>query len=265
MLSKKAILCVDDETNILTSLTRLLRKEEYDVITASSGTQGLLELEKRPVQLVISDQRMPEMTGTEFLQKVKDRYPDTVRVILSGFADFGVIIEAINRGEVYRFLTKPWNDEELKVTLRQCLERYDFLMEKRNLNERIQIQNDELQLSQQKLEVMVSERTWSLSLSQQLLDNLPFPVIGISEEEMIVYANRSVGESSPVLSKISLGINIQLCFPTPLVEDVKRCLAGSPFEDWTKVQIGVEEFRCRMQALRKGESIIGCVLVLSEV
>lgn len=125
-MNDKFVLCVDDEVNILNSLKRLLRKEDYTVLTATSGSEGLSLLEKQPVQVVISDQRMPEMTGTEFLKKVKERYPNTIRVILSGYAEAPALLGAINEGEVFRFLTKPWNDEELKAEIQQCLAQYDL-------------------------------------------------------------------------------------------------------------------------------------------
>ena len=125
-MNDKFVLCVDDEVNILNSLKRLLRKEDYTVLTATSGPEGLSLLEKQPVQVVISDQRMPEMTGTEFLKKVKERYPNTIRVILSGYAEAPALLGAINEGEVFRFLTKPWNDEELKPEIQQCFAQYDL-------------------------------------------------------------------------------------------------------------------------------------------
>jgi len=112
-MTDKVVLCVDDEPHILNALQRLLRKEDFQVVTARDVEEGLAVLASRPVQLVISDQRMPGMTGVEFLQKVKELFPDAVRVILSGYADVGVIVDSINKGEIYRFLTKPWNDEEL--------------------------------------------------------------------------------------------------------------------------------------------------------
>jgi response regulator RpfG family c-di-GMP phosphodiesterase len=117
----KTVLCVDDEVNVLNSLKRLLRKESYKLLLASSGKEGLSLLEKEPVHLVISDQRMPEMTGTEFLQIVKQRYPEAVRIILTGYSEANTIIESINKGEIYRYLMKPWDDEELRNMIQECL------------------------------------------------------------------------------------------------------------------------------------------------
>lgn len=126
-MKDKAVLCVDDEVNILNALKRLLRKEDYNVFFANSGNEALSMLERERVQLVITDQRMPEMTGVQLLQKVKENYPDIVRVVLSGYSDANTIVESINKGEVFRFMLKPWDDEELKSVIRQCLEQYDVI------------------------------------------------------------------------------------------------------------------------------------------
>jgi CheY-like chemotaxis protein len=130
-MPERTVLFVDDEKSILQALKRLLRKEPYRTLTAESGEDGLKLLAQETVHLVVSDQRMPGLSGTEFLQKVKEESPSVVRVILSGYADAATILESINKGEIYRFLTKPWNEEELKTALRQCLEHYELLEDRR--------------------------------------------------------------------------------------------------------------------------------------
>ena len=128
-LEDKSVLFVDDEPSILQALKRMLRKEEYRIFTANSGPEGLEIMKNNDIQLIVSDHRMPEMTGVQFHQKVKELYPNTIRVILSGYANVNVLFEAVNKGEIDRFLAKPWNDDELKTTFRQCLEHYDQLMQ----------------------------------------------------------------------------------------------------------------------------------------
>lgn len=103
---KHTILCVDDEPHNLDALRRTLRKE-YNVLTALNGVEGLELLEQHPVSLIISDQRMPQMTGVEFLEKSVDRHPEVIRIILTGFTDIEDLIGAINTGRVYRYITKP--------------------------------------------------------------------------------------------------------------------------------------------------------------
>ena len=111
---ERTLLLLDDEENMLRSLVRLFRRDGYKVLTASTVREAFDLLAGNSVQVIVSDQRMPDMSGTEFLAKVRDLYPDTVRMILSGYTDLATITEAINRGAIYRFLTKPWNDDELR-------------------------------------------------------------------------------------------------------------------------------------------------------
>ena len=119
------LLCVDDEDNILRSLTRIFRAEDFRVITANNCDDAFELLASEEVQVVVSDQRMPDMSGTEFLQQVKEKYPNTQRVILSGYSESGAIVDAINYAEIYRFVGKPWDDEELKRVVRECFARFN--------------------------------------------------------------------------------------------------------------------------------------------
>lgn len=116
-----AILLVDDEQNVLRALARLLRRDGYKIFTASTFREAFDILGTEKVHVVMSDHRMPEGKGTEFLSRVKATHPHTVRLILSGYADLGAVTEAINGGAIYRFLTKPWNDDELRETLREAV------------------------------------------------------------------------------------------------------------------------------------------------
>ena len=127
------VLCVDDEPNILSALRRLFRPCGYRVLVAESGAQGLEILRSEPVDLVISDMRMPHMDGAQFLKAVKQEWPETVRILLTGYADIGSTIEAINQGEIYRYITKPWTDGDMLVTVRQALDGKALKREKERL------------------------------------------------------------------------------------------------------------------------------------
>ncbi|WP_213994757.1 EAL domain-containing protein [Arsukibacterium sp.] len=116
----KSILLVDDEENILSALSRLLRKEGYQILTSSSAAQAFEILALHQVQVIVSDQRMPGMSGTEFLSQVKDMYPDTIRIVLSGYTDLKSVTEAINKGAIYKFMTKPWQDDELRQEIKKA-------------------------------------------------------------------------------------------------------------------------------------------------
>jgi len=125
MCEQVRILCVDDEVNVLQSLRRMFLDDDYELLTASSAAEGLEILKREdPVQIVISDYRMPVMNGVDFFREVCAKWPDTVRIVLSGYADAAAIVAAINEGQIYKFVPKPWNDDELKVTVVNALEKY---------------------------------------------------------------------------------------------------------------------------------------------
>jgi CheY-like chemotaxis protein len=114
------LLLVDDEPNVIHALKRLFRREGYRMLTAGSARDALELLAMEPVQVIISDQRMPEMSGVEFLSRVKDLYPDTIRIVLSGYSDINTVTEAINRGAIWKYFTKPWDDETLREEVRRA-------------------------------------------------------------------------------------------------------------------------------------------------
>ena len=167
--ARAKILCVDDEPNILSSLRRLLRAQGYNVILADGGQAGLAVLEAESIDLVISDMRMPEMDGAQFLERVRAKWPDTIRLLLTGYADVQSILDAINRGEIYRYITKPWNDNDLLLIVRHALERKEFEREKHRLEEITHRQNDELRELNANLESKVVARTQEL---KSALDSL---------------------------------------------------------------------------------------------
>ncbi|WP_202980271.1 EAL domain-containing protein [Marinobacter fonticola] len=117
---QRTLLLLDDEQNILRSLTRLLRRDGYRILSTTDAREAFSLLAENDVQVIISDQRMPEISGTEFLSQVKDIYPDTIRIVLSGYTDLKSITDAINEGAIYKFLTKPWDDEQIRSNIRQA-------------------------------------------------------------------------------------------------------------------------------------------------
>lgn len=163
------ILCVDDEPNILSSLRRLFRTKGYHVLTADGGNAGLDILKTESVDLVISDMRMPEMDGACFLEHVQARWPDTIRLLLTGYADIQSTIDAINRGKIYHYIAKPWDDNDLLLIVRQAIEREFLEREKRRLEELTQRQNEELRALNASLETKVEERTAALTQAHDQL------------------------------------------------------------------------------------------------
>lgn len=164
------ILCVDDEPNILSSLRRLFRGQGYQVLTAESGNAALQVLESETVDIVISDMRMPQMDGARFLECVRAHWPDTIRLLLTGYADIELIIEAINRGEIYRYINKPWDENDILLVVRHALERKGLEREKARLEALTRVQNEELKVLNSTLENRVASRTAELrNLHDQLI------------------------------------------------------------------------------------------------
>lgn len=191
------LLLVDDEQNILASLRRLFRRDGYHIFTASSGREGLEILRAENIHVIISDQRMPEMVGSVFLEQAKSLRPDTIRIILSGYTELSSVADAINRGAVFKFLTKPWDDALLREQVQQAFHQYDLAAENRRLNEQIKSSNAALSVMVDKLEERVAQRTRDLAanvaalqVGQEILDFLPVGVVGIAEDGLIVAANR---------------------------------------------------------------------------
>ena len=155
-----SILYIDDEKNNLVSFKSTFRRD-YHVHVASSGKAGLEIMEKHNIQLVITDQRMPDMTGIEFLEQIVPLYPDCMRMIMTGFSDMEAVIQAINKGNIYRYISKPWNREELKINLESALEVYNLKSQNKNLI-------IDLKEANQNLERKVMERT--RQIEQQRID-----------------------------------------------------------------------------------------------
>jgi response regulator RpfG family c-di-GMP phosphodiesterase len=158
-----ALLFVDDESNILRSLKRLFYPAGYRIFTAESGEKGLEILRSQPIDLVISDMRMPEMSGAQFLEQVCLHWPDTIRILLTGYADIQSTIAAINAGQIYRYLSKPWDDKSIVWEVRRALEHKQLERDKLRLESLAIRQNEELKRLNTSLEAKVKARTEELS------------------------------------------------------------------------------------------------------
>lgn len=158
-IAKSTVLFVDDEANILASLKRLVRKRNYNTVFASSGPEALEIMQSQQVDLVVSDMKMPHMTGAQLLAKVVEQYPDTYRIILSGYADLASTIDAVNEGKIHRFMQKPWQNDMLIEAIEEGLEM--VRLKRQNENYRLQIasQNKKLKLLNESLEEKVTLRT----------------------------------------------------------------------------------------------------------
>src|SRR5438552_18556035 len=140
---RPSILVVDDEADVVESIRELLRLD-YRVLVATRASEAMAILQERPVDVVMTDQRMPEMTGVELLHHVRETQPDTVRLLFTGYADIRAVIDAINRGSVYRYITKPWDPDELQSIIRDAVERHDLIEERQRLLAELERSNEEL-------------------------------------------------------------------------------------------------------------------------
>ncbi|OGP50366.1 MAG: hypothetical protein A2Y79_11625 [Deltaproteobacteria bacterium RBG_13_43_22] len=135
------ILLVDDEPHVTEALKRVLHKEPYEILVANSGNEALQILAREPVTVVISDEMMPGMPGSEFLAQVYRRYPETLRIMLTGHANLDLAVRAINEGHIYRFLMKPCNEQELRITIRQAIQQKELAEKSRQLLRKVKQQD----------------------------------------------------------------------------------------------------------------------------
>jgi len=186
-----SILIVDDEDNALSALKRLLRKEPYKIHVASNGQEALEMLELIACEVVITDLRMPEISGLELIQQLKTKHPDIIRVILSGTEDIAMIIDAINAGEVFRFISKPVEPELLKRIIKDCVDYYFLKTERRYLQAQLELNNKQLSWSNESLAAMTEElrerETEFRSMNDAALD----PIFMIDQEGFICYTNNA--------------------------------------------------------------------------
>jgi response regulator RpfG family c-di-GMP phosphodiesterase len=224
------VLFVDDEVNILKALQRLLRHDEMNVLCAPRATEALEILERTAVQAVVTDQRMPEMTGVDLLSEVRERQPDVVRMLLTGYTEMDVAVDAINRGQVYRLITKPWNDDELRATIRQAFDHWELKNEIKRLNQVTREQNFRLQDMNKNLESKVRERTKQLVAKHQELRRAYVQTVGALAEAVDAKDAYTRGHSERVgvyASKIARGMGfakefIERVYIAGLLHDVGK-------------------------------------------
>lgn len=164
------VLFVDDEPSILSALRRLVRPQGYRVLLASGGAAGLELLAQEPVDVVVSDMRMPEMDGAVFLEQVRERWPAVGRILLTGYADIQATVAAVNRGQIQRHIAKPWDDRELLMAIDDALSRRRLEVENRALLQLTKAQNAELQSLNADLSQRVRARTMELEQVNAMLE-----------------------------------------------------------------------------------------------
>ncbi|HEY4072261.1 MAG TPA: response regulator [Herbaspirillum sp.] len=219
--SSRVLLLVDDEKNILSALKRLLHQEKYQILTAASAPDALQILAATPVDVIVSDHRMPDMTGVEFFRIAKEIYPETVRIMLSGYTELQSVTDAVNEGAIYKFLTKPWDDDQLKVHIAEAFHRKGLANENLRLNEELRIANAELAKTNMQLDDILQQKNLQIQGDEVMLDvvhevlrHLPLAVIGLDDDNLIVLANiaaQRLGHDG-----LMLGQKIEKIMPTLL-------------------------------------------------
>ncbi|MFZ6674672.1 EAL domain-containing protein [Undibacterium sp. Xuan67W] len=263
---ERTLLLVDDEPNILSALKRLLRKDGYRILTGNSASEGLDILSRESVDVIMSDQRMPSMSGVEFLRQTKALYPDTVRIILSGYSELQYITDAINEGSIYKFLTKPWDDEQIRKNIGDAFQFKEILNENRRLNVEIQSSNRELAKTNRQLSDILKQKQnqiqrdeVSISVIREILHQIPFPIIGIDDENRIAFCNLQAEELLPGAA-VNLDTELDQVFP-----ELAQRLNASDHEGLITVQIREETYHVNCRAMGKHSASHGRIIIFLPV
>ncbi len=221
------VLFVDDEENILKSVKRLFMDEPFEVLTADSGAAGLAVLnDRQDVGVIVSDQRMPGMSGAEFLEKSRPVAPEAVRVVLTGYADISAAVDAINKGGAWKYLAKPWEDENLVHVVREAAERFTLMQKNRELTEIVNRQNDELKKWNAELEFYVQQQTIEISKKNEELkgfnDQLKknFHDIIESLAGLLELRDKTAMNHSRNVAELAVQASRTLCLPPAEVDQI---------------------------------------------
>lgn len=251
------VLFVDDEKNILNLLSLLLNNENYKVLTANSGQEALSLLETNQVQLIIADQKMPNMTGIDFFQKVKEKYPETVRIILSAFIQLNEILDSINKGEIYRYIIKPWKTGELKYTIQQCFDFYETTQKKSRLTKELLEKNQQLIDFNKQLENLIEERTQTMKLAIQILKMFPLPFLGLDSDKKIILANGQLIKNFAYTNSERL--------PEWIHSEIEKICAKNINSKEIIKKINAETYNISFKIVKHLENIKGFILLFKEI
>lgn len=188
-MSTNTLLIVDDEESILKSLQRLFRKQPFRTLTATSPAQALEVFVSNEVSVVLSDQRMPGMMGSEFLKTIRATHPETIRIIMSGYTELDSITSAINDGAVFKFLTKPWHDDQLIEHIHEAFEIYNLRRNNHRLTEALRDANHRLNARCQDLQSLSGIQQDMLALTQSIMEHVPSEILCVDDDGRIVLAN----------------------------------------------------------------------------
>ena len=217
---RRTLLLVDDEPNIVSTLKRVFRRDGHLILSANSGPEGLDVLAKHKVDVIIADQRMPGMTGVEFLRAAKASYPNTIRIVLSGYTELQSVTDAINEGAIYRFLTKPWDDDQLRDHIHKAFEYMELLEGNRQLDINIRTANRDLVAANRQLgdllkikDDQIERDETTLTIARQALQFVPVPVLEVDDRGLIAVANPATADLFPDVPAL-VGMELARVLPT---------------------------------------------------
>src|SRR5450830_51954 len=258
---RRSLLLVDDEVNIVSALKRLLRPEGYDILTANSGEQGLELLAQQPVDVIISDQRMPGLNGADFLRQARKLRPDTIRIMLSGYTELQSVTDAVNEGAIYKFLTKPWNDEQLRTHLRDAFRLKEIADDNDRLNLELRTANNALAAANRRMEALLRQKQQqisrdevSLSVARELLQFVPLAVIGLDDMGMIAFLNAAAAQVFLRRGAI-LGAEASVVLP--------ELFAGGGVPGTIEAAIDGLRYQVVAHSMGEGSQSRGCLITLS--
>jgi diguanylate cyclase (GGDEF)-like protein/PAS domain S-box-containing protein len=260
----RTLLIVDDEPNIVAALKRLLRRDNYRILTAGSGQEGLdvLNANEYAVDVIISDQRMPGMTGVEFLRKARTLYPDTVRIVLSGYTELQSITDAVNEGAIYKFLTKPWDDEQLREHVAEAFRHRKLVDENQRLTIEVQTANQDLAATNRRLSDMlkrgqerIARDETSLGIAREALQRLPLAVLWLDGDGQVALANDAAEAMFQAHGAVPG------CAVARLVPELAGALNGGAAP--ASVRVDGRAYRLTVQEIGPGEQVCGTLLTFT--
>ncbi|EKD26113.1 MAG: Response regulator receiver [uncultured bacterium] len=272
-MSLPIVVFIDDEENILSAINRLCRKEIFQSFFTSNPDQVIEWVQTKEVAVVVSDQRMPDMDGTLLLEKVRSISPNTIRIILTGYADLQSAVEAINKCGVWRFMNKPWNENEFKFNIQQAIAQYNLVEENIKLNSLIKQQNDQLKEMNQSLEDKVKERTSViLQLNQQLksslletikllgqLTEMHSPLIG-NHSKRVAVLSREIGKAMELNSNELFELEI-----AAILHDIGKIGLPQTIMKKNESQMSKQEREIYLSHIIRGEVLISKITGLGNV
>jgi putative nucleotidyltransferase with HDIG domain len=271
-MTNPAILLVDDEAGILRACKRVLRRDGYTIFTTTDTDEALQLAREHEFAVVISDQRMPVMQGTELLEQIRQIQPACVRIILTGYADISAAIDAINKGAVWRFLSKPWDDSQLKSTIAHAVEQFTLIEEHRRLQVLTEAQNEQLKELNEGLEQRVKDRTREVTELSGRLDETLKGSLSVLAQLMEINS-ATIGNHSRRVADLARRIGVQMGLDEDelrqlevagLLHDIGKLPLPGQILRKEKSRLSKDELKTLQSHVTEGEAIVRAIPYLDD-